>query len=437
MPKLNGRIPKYSLHKASGRALVTLDGTDHYLGEYDSPASKVKYDRLVAEWLANGRRSQAQQLPASPSHTINELIAAYWEHAERYYRRPDGTPTPEIQSLRQALRPLILLYGETQAGEFGPLALKAVRETMIKKGWCRNNINRQVSRLKSMFRWGTEQEMIPGSVFHALLAVRGLKQGRTDAVESDPVRPVPEHLITVIQPHVSSHVWSMVRLMLLTGARPGEVVNLRVDDIQKAEQVWKCELTEHKTRHHGHTRTIYLGPLAQAIIAPYLNRPTGSFLFSPAEAERERRAKLTLARKTPSSCGNRPGTNRSPHPKRKPGQRYFVASFRRAIERACDIAFPLPATLARTSVKGTRESRLESPAEWKARLGEAWAQVREWRRQHRWHPHQLRHNAATRIRRERGLDAARAILGHHSLAVTQVYAELDNGLAAETIRQLG
>ena len=33
MPKLNGRVPKYSLHRASGQAIVTLNGTDHYLGE--------------------------------------------------------------------------------------------------------------------------------------------------------------------------------------------------------------------------------------------------------------------------------------------------------------------------------------------------------------------------------------------------------------------
>src|SRR5579884_2601811 len=127
MPKLNGRIPKYSLHKASGRAIVTLDGTDHYLGEYDSPDSKIKYDRLVAEWLANGRQ-RVQPVPQGPSLSLNELIAAYWQHAQGYYRKADGTPTQEIETLRQALKPLILLYGETRIADFGPLALKAVRE---------------------------------------------------------------------------------------------------------------------------------------------------------------------------------------------------------------------------------------------------------------------------------------------------------------------
>jgi integrase len=350
-------------------------------------------------------------------------------------------PTPEIQTLRQALKPLILLYGETQVAEFGPLALKAVRETMIQKGWCRNNINRQISRLKSIFRWGTEQEMVTGSVFHALLAVKGLKRGRTEATESEPVRPVPDHLVNAIEPHVSKQVWSMIRLMLLTGARPGEIVNLRGRDIEMTGDVWKCVLSEHKTAHHGHTRTIYLGPLAQVVVKPYLHgRSPDRCLFRPAEAEAERRAKLTQERGTPISCGNVPGSNRKPHAKLRPGERYSVNSFRRAIERGCDLAFPLPAELARRKIKGakTHAARWETTPEWKTRLAqEAWATVREWQSQHRWHPHQLRHNAATRIRKEKGLDAARAILGHRSLAITEVYAELDQGLAADTIRQLG
>jgi integrase len=54
-----------------------------------------------------------------------------------------------------------------------------------------------------------------------------------------------------------------------------------------------------------------------------------------------------------------------------------------------------------------------------------------------WHPNQLRHNAATRLRREFGLDVARAVLGHSSPAVTEVYAELDGAKAAEAMERVG
>ncbi|MGD0462866.1 MAG: hypothetical protein ABSB74_10300 [Tepidisphaeraceae bacterium] len=56
MPKLNGRLPRYRLHRRSGQAIVTLNGRDHYLGPHGSQTSIAEYDRLIAEWLTSGRR---------------------------------------------------------------------------------------------------------------------------------------------------------------------------------------------------------------------------------------------------------------------------------------------------------------------------------------------------------------------------------------------
>ncbi|MDB4539956.1 hypothetical protein N9231_05990 [Saprospiraceae bacterium] len=74
--------PKYRKHKASQQAVVTLNSRDYYLGPYDSQASKDAYDRLISEWLANGRR-----LPSSHEAglLIAELSADYWDFAEGYY----------------------------------------------------------------------------------------------------------------------------------------------------------------------------------------------------------------------------------------------------------------------------------------------------------------------------------------------------------------
>lgn len=51
MPKLNDRLPKYRLHKPSGRAAVTLGGKDLYLGKHGAKASQAEYDRVVGEWV--------------------------------------------------------------------------------------------------------------------------------------------------------------------------------------------------------------------------------------------------------------------------------------------------------------------------------------------------------------------------------------------------
>lgn len=86
------------------------------------------------------------------------------------------------------------------------------------------------------------------------------------------------------------------------------------------------------------------------------------------------------------------------------------------ITRAFDLTFPPPEAMARHRVVGGKGTRWENKVEWKARLGpEAWAELGKWQKAHHWHPHQLRHNAGTYIRREFGLDVARVILGHSSM----------------------
>lgn len=57
MPRLTNAVPKYRKHRASGQAIVTITGRDHYLGPHGTKASKAEYDRLVTEWLASGRPS--------------------------------------------------------------------------------------------------------------------------------------------------------------------------------------------------------------------------------------------------------------------------------------------------------------------------------------------------------------------------------------------
>ncbi len=77
-------------------------------------------------------------------------------------------------------------------------------------------------------------------------------------------------------------------------------------------------------------------------------------------------------------------------------QQYDVATYRRAIARACEKA-GLPV----------------------------------------WTPHRLRHAAATEIRRQFGLEAAQAVLGHAALGVTQVYAEKNMEAAKRVMAKIG
>jgi hypothetical protein len=45
----NERIPKLCRHKASGQAVVCLNGKDVYLGRFRSTEAKTAYDGLISE----------------------------------------------------------------------------------------------------------------------------------------------------------------------------------------------------------------------------------------------------------------------------------------------------------------------------------------------------------------------------------------------------
>jgi hypothetical protein len=45
------------------------------------------------------------------------------------------------------------------------LALRALREEMIRSGLARTTINWQIGRVRRMFRWAVSVELIPASVY--------------------------------------------------------------------------------------------------------------------------------------------------------------------------------------------------------------------------------------------------------------------------------
>ncbi len=50
------RVPSYRQHRPSGQAVVTLGGRDIYRGKLRTVASLERYERVVSDWLANGRK---------------------------------------------------------------------------------------------------------------------------------------------------------------------------------------------------------------------------------------------------------------------------------------------------------------------------------------------------------------------------------------------
>ena len=387
VPRKSPRAPKICHHKNTGQAYVNLAGHRHYLGRFADPAAHEKGHRLIAEYLANGNRLRVEPKQV----TIVELIAAYTAHVEATYKRPDGSPSQRsIDNISLAMVFPKSVYGATRAVEFGPLALRACIAHWVNSGLRRTTVNKRLGDLKRCFKWATSMEMIPPSVYQALSTVEGLRHGRCTAKESRIVTAVPEAHVFALRDHVARPVWGLIMLQWFTGARSGEVLNLRRCDIDTEGEVWRAKIAIHKTTLKGKTRTLYFGPQAQAILTEaFEGKSPFEPLFSPKEAERERYA----------ACKSHGHHNRPPKPRKSDRtlrDAYCTDTYRRAIAEAC--------------------KKAEIP---------------------QWHPHQLRHACATRIEQEFGLAAAACWLGHADVSITRTYAKLDQDQAVHLARKVG
>jgi integrase len=178
--------------------------------------------------------------------------------------------------------------------------------------------------------------------------------------------------------------------------RPQEVVEIWVPGIVKTDPAcWVYHPRQHKTEHHERERVIFIGPRPQRALRPFLSTAGDRYVFSPRRAERERNAAKRAARRSPMTPSQR-ARKRKPRMTGAPRECYTVASYRRAIRRACMKSGIPP-----------------------------------------WHPHQLRHTAGTMVRERYGIEASQAVLGHSELSTTQVYAEKDLNLARRVMAEAG
>jgi len=437
-------VPSYRLHKQSGQAVVTLSDAatrrrrDVLLGVYKTPASRAEYARVIAEWEANDRRLPAAA-DAPADLTVNELVLAFLDYADAHYP-PEGR---EARQFKLSLRPLRKLYGHAPAASFGPRALKAVRQAMLdarrfrvrfedgrewwaaeeqvraagdgrearrKKEWkpvevlaedkalCRNVVNRRITRIKTVFKWAVEQELLPGGVYHALQAVRAMPPNAQGVRHTAPVGAAFWESVEAVLPFCPPPVAAMLRLQWLTGMRSGEVRRMRTCDLDRADPA--CWLYRpgsdagphgaHKNAWRGQDRVVPLGPQCVEILTPFLRADPAAFLFCPARAEAARNA-LRRGDKPP----RKPKRRRKGPPRRPPGACYTAHTYPQAVRRAC----------AKAGVN--------------------------------FHPYMLRHGRKMVVERAAGSDAARAVLGQKSIDSTAHYGELDVKAAADVMRKIG
>jgi integrase len=428
VPRKPNPVPKYSLHKPTGQARVQYRGKTVYLGVYNSPESFARYAELVKELSAKPPEPKAAPAPPKPpkSPIVSDLVRLHRRYLEEKYRRREGEArTSRKSQSERVLSALVERHGPEKAESFGPARLAAFRAWMVEQGWTRGYVKRSVRDVIACWKWAAGlAELVSAECANKLALFPMLGPGESEAPESEPILPAPERSVAAVLAQPNPVLRAMVELQLLTGMRPGELCQLRPGDIDRSGKiptpeggsveipgVWLYQPREHKTEHLGYGRFVLIGPRGQEVLAPFLDRDPESYCFSPAESAAAWMANRRSRRVTPLYPSHEARTRGLG---REYGQRFTAKTYAQSIGYAL-----LRAERARMAAeRSLPEAERSPPIE-------------------HWHPHQLRHNAATRVTAEFGPEIARIVLGHRSLGVTRRYVADDLRKAAEAMKRAG
>lgn len=368
---------------------MKVNGRQVYLGIWGSEDSHRAYQQVLTDWRAGKPGPVSLREPEAP--TVAMVADAFTAAAESG-QRPTGPS--ELKNFRPVTKILKEEFGPRQAATFDADCLDTLRQAMRAKGWCARYASRQCIRVRTVWRWAERKKMVPRGAWEHLRTLQ-LGGGRTD----DEVAPVPEGDLAATLETLRRIPRAMVEMQLHTGARPGEIMGLTPAMVHRAGKfelrrgvpivlgkIWIADLAfKHKTGWRGTRKILFLGPRAQAVLKPFLDRPADKPCFSPQEAAAE----------FLESMGRRKRRSR----RRAPGLQYSRWSYAGSIERACKRAKVTP-----------------------------------------WAPNQLRHNAATRLVEEfgeAGWEIARVVLGHRHVSTTRIYAADSIKRATEAMERAG
>ena len=250
-------LPKYSLHKASGNARVKVRGREIWLGRFNSPESLARYRELL------GNLETAILSDAPSSMTLTELLGMWWAECQQRY--PNGRGKfGSATNWRRTIRWLRESFGEVRVEQLSQCAVShSLSDLAVSSKWSKTYVAMTISRIKLIANWAYAEELITHDVCERLLAVQS-----REGLLTGPRPPVSLSVVEATLLHLPPLIAVFVRVQLLSGCRPGELVGLTRDDVDMTGEVWVARLDEHKNAHRMQERTLYFGPEAQRLLSP-------------------------------------------------------------------------------------------------------------------------------------------------------------------------
>jgi integrase len=273
MPKPCPEPRRHSSGQACVRWSAGRGRRVRYLGVWGSREAAQAYTRFQAEWVGG-----LLLLPdvGARGLLVGELAVRYLAHVGQYYRK-DGKATSEVAGHKAAMK-FLAPFARQPVTEVRAALLRSCQAAMVKAGLGRTTVNQYSWRITRCFRWGVGEDLVAPDVAAVLESVPNLQPGRTTAGERPPIMSVPADRIEAVIPHLHTDpqrravLEAMIRFMLFTGMRPGELCAMTGASIDRSGKCW-CYHAPDKNLHRQarrKPRLIWIGPQAQAVLAPYL-----------------------------------------------------------------------------------------------------------------------------------------------------------------------
>ena len=312
--------------------------------------------------------------------SVDEICGGWIGWCETYYRRKDGSQTGEAWGCQNAIRLLRKMYGDRPVAELQHADMLAVRDALVRSGIARVTVNRYMERIRRLWRWALDEGHITATHKAELSQVQNLKAFRSEAHETEPVRPVDDADIEATCAAMARNTADLVRVQRLTGMRPGEACGMAWALIDTTATPWVYRPSHHKTEWKGKIRAVLIGPRARAILEKYRAWPRP---FSP---------QVAFDVETAHGAEGRRGVRGIPD---KLTDAWDTARYGCTVRDAARRADVAP-----------------------------------------WSPNQLRHSFATEVRRKHGILMAAMLMGHSGgLKVTQGYSR--EAAVDELVRECG
>jgi integrase len=282
MPRQTQPVPSYRLHKPSGQAVAYVKRKPVYLGPHGSPESKTRFAELLEKLATGSQDAPAPPKAAAPTMYLNDLCVRFV--AKEFPRLSKS----EKDCFRSAIRVARKLFGETPVSDFGPVRFRVMRDAMVdgdkeagRQPWTRRTANRQSKRIRQIIRWGVSWELVTADVLARLETVKALAVGETETDDPPPREAAPQADIDAVREKLKPHHRDVFDLLLLTGARPGEILNLTGKLIERRDDgLWTADLSDHKNARKGKRRLLVFCTPAQAILLRYLKPDPEAKLFA-------------------------------------------------------------------------------------------------------------------------------------------------------------